>query len=263
MTTPPQRSSHPAAGWYPDPGQQGMRYWDGVGWTSHLDPRPFGGAVPAPPPGSKRPKWGAWAAAATVVVAGALAVWLVFSLLGLASPIEPSRTTTPIPTESAWDEDPLPYSNCAKDHWTKGRLHWARMSVTFDDAYELAGFTQPPGLQCTTGLGLKHEYLSPYTWGWYTPRGTNRQPDVIGGNLLDSLAELHSTSPGPVSEVRSMTVSSRPAWLFSYSVPGTATCHLLLVRDNDRYAFLQHEPEPDTEFSVDYRALFDSFRVDA
>ena len=44
-TTAPRRPPAPPAGWYPDPatGGHGGRWWDGVGWTSHV--RPAAGEV--------------------------------------------------------------------------------------------------------------------------------------------------------------------------------------------------------------------------
>lgn len=38
-TAPP--TDQTAAGWHPDPDGQGLRWWDGVQWTSHTsDPQP-------------------------------------------------------------------------------------------------------------------------------------------------------------------------------------------------------------------------------
>jgi Protein of unknown function (DUF2510) len=37
MEGTPQQPSVPA-GWYPDPGGQGLRYWDGAAWTEHTAP---------------------------------------------------------------------------------------------------------------------------------------------------------------------------------------------------------------------------------
>ena len=46
MTT----TSTPPANWFPDPGGSGQyRYWDGVGWTSHLSPEPLPGGRPPVP----------------------------------------------------------------------------------------------------------------------------------------------------------------------------------------------------------------------
>ena len=36
----------PPANWYPDPGGQGYRYWDGVGWTMHVSAQPVSGGMP-------------------------------------------------------------------------------------------------------------------------------------------------------------------------------------------------------------------------
>ena len=48
MTT----TSTPPANWYPDPAGSGNhRYWDGVGWTTHL--------APQPPPDGRPPAWSA------------------------------------------------------------------------------------------------------------------------------------------------------------------------------------------------------------
>ncbi|MEZ0449158.1 TIR domain-containing protein [Cellulomonas sp. ICMP 17802] len=52
----PQPSPSPAtprvpAGWYPDSGGSGMRYWDGTAWTDHRSPgAPTTGPTPAPRP---------------------------------------------------------------------------------------------------------------------------------------------------------------------------------------------------------------------
>ena len=41
-------SSTPAAGWYPDPQGQGLRWWDGSAWTEHThEETPAAGGSPA------------------------------------------------------------------------------------------------------------------------------------------------------------------------------------------------------------------------
>lgn len=37
---------HPPAGWYPDPGGDGARWWDGYAWTGHVAPVPAEAEVP-------------------------------------------------------------------------------------------------------------------------------------------------------------------------------------------------------------------------
>lgn len=64
-TTPPSSPSQqphhgPAAGWYPDPaGSGGTRWWDGVGWTTHLrgadHPTNVGKTLLPPPPATPAP----------------------------------------------------------------------------------------------------------------------------------------------------------------------------------------------------------------
>lgn len=44
-SAPTPYGSPPPPGWYPDPGGQGQRYWDGRQWTQHLGP----GAPPVQP----------------------------------------------------------------------------------------------------------------------------------------------------------------------------------------------------------------------
>jgi hypothetical protein len=92
----------PPAGWYPDPGGHGQRWWDGSRWTEHYAPPPPGGAyleqqppVPAaaPPPATAQteppvssllppPEFWVAAVAMVVLLAGSVAPWVTIEASG-------------------------------------------------------------------------------------------------------------------------------------------------------------------------------------
>ncbi|MFT8395047.1 DUF2510 domain-containing protein [Propionibacterium sp.] len=101
----------PTAGWYPDPtGEPGRyRYWDGHSWTDATTVDPA--TTPAPAPMAARGDgrhWGPIAVIATVVVAVAVVLFLVFVPGQSSFRDAPVDTNTSRPTGSQWDETSTP-----------------------------------------------------------------------------------------------------------------------------------------------------------
>lgn len=78
-------TSAPAAGWYPDPQGQGLRYWDGAAWSSAVQPSPGHHVVPAAPvhPVDAQADAKARSIATYERVSGVL--WIVIGVLQVAS----------------------------------------------------------------------------------------------------------------------------------------------------------------------------------
>jgi predicted lipid-binding transport protein (Tim44 family) len=72
MSTVPQAQQAPP-GWYPDPYQQGQRWWDGVQWTAFVAP------YAAPPAEPKKARTGDWV--------GGILLSLLIPLVGLIAGI--------------------------------------------------------------------------------------------------------------------------------------------------------------------------------
>lgn len=107
----------PTAGWYPDPaGVPGRyRYWDGETWTDATTTDPAGSPAPGPDV-EKRHNWGPIIVIATVLLAVAVILALIFRP-GSGSSFQeaPVDTNSASPTTSQWDETstptPTPSSN--------------------------------------------------------------------------------------------------------------------------------------------------------
>ncbi|MBY0287492.1 MAG: DUF4352 domain-containing protein [Mycobacteriaceae bacterium] len=80
----------PVPGWYPDPGGQGQRYWNGTEWTQHQAP-----AV-------KKSSTGKTLA---IVFGSIFAVFVVFGLAAVGSEKEDTPSRTPSASNTPWSPE--------------------------------------------------------------------------------------------------------------------------------------------------------------
>lgn len=89
----------PPANWYPDPGGDGLRYWDGAQWTDHRAPGPKAAPAPTAAAIAASPGWrqwwrSGWAIAAAIILPTLLLLVVVGAIGNALDPTDPEAATS-------------------------------------------------------------------------------------------------------------------------------------------------------------------------